>query len=94
MKTFFVLLAATCSFFLTAYAEASSCRRQAVTAARGSTFSTDRLYEFEETVAKKNYLLSFVVTFADSLYAPRKIEVYDVILMKSDCSIVSVKPRL
>lgn len=96
MKAFLIALTFffSASTFAANLGESRSCRRYAITAARSSTFSADRLYDFEETVANKTYLLSYVVTFADSIYEPRKIEVYDVILMKSDCSTVSVRARL
>lgn len=69
------------------------CQKRATQEARESSSLRKLVYDVEEVPSAKSYLVSYKITLVDSLTQPRDIESVQVILMKSDCSTVSVIPQ-
>ena len=91
MKAAFLTLVLFVSGSL-AYAS-NDCLGIAVRTAKENTFSADIFAGVQSLPVNKNYLVAYRTSFVDSLKNPKRNEVIDVVLMRSDCSAVSVTPR-
>jgi hypothetical protein len=69
------------------------CEKKAISEAKVQA-SGGTLYDIESLATSKSYLVSYRVEIRDSDLSDRSQEVFDIILMRSSCSIVSLIRRL
>lgn len=75
-------------------AHAGQCRAAAVRVARVNSRNASILQEVEHMKTSRAYLVSYGVTFINAEGDPASVTSIIVTMMKSDCSVVSVIPRL
>lgn len=92
MKTILLVMG---FMMLVAHARADvGCAREAVRAAKENASSANLLQSVQVLDSSASYLVKYEVVLADRVEEPASTEAYEVTLMKSDCSVVSVTPQL
>ncbi len=70
------------------------CEKKAIQTAQTNSYKGRTLYDIESLPVAKDYLVSYQVTMRDQNGSESSEDIMDIILMKSSCSIVSLKHHL
>ena len=70
------------------------CEKKAIQTAQTNSFKGRTLYDIESLQVAKDYLVSYRVTMRDNNGSESSEDIMDIILMKSSCSVVSLKHHL